>query len=205
MEAGNLCGGVARELRQRGRYCRDDYLTGLRYLSKTLSAALFMFFATLFSTVALGALIEKKTGSRIGLTEYLTANSFAGVAHALFGAQPLLVLRPTGPITAITCKLSETADQLGLDFHKYLAATGVCIALLMGLIAATELSRHITRLTPFTHDIFACFVCSIYVSDGVVDIIGRFDDSTTSTFAGSLFTLNLGEMILGARTLPLRH
>ena len=30
-----------------------------------------MFFATLFSTVALGAIIEKKTGNQIGLSEYL--------------------------------------------------------------------------------------------------------------------------------------
>ena len=31
-------------------------------------------------------------------------NSLAGVAHSLPGCQPLLVLRPTGPITAITIK-----------------------------------------------------------------------------------------------------
>ena len=46
-----------------------------------------MFFATLFSTVALGALIEKKTDNRIGLTEYLTINSVAGMLHALFASQ----------------------------------------------------------------------------------------------------------------------
>ena len=46
-----------------------------------------MFFATLFSTVALGALIEKKTNNRIGLTEYLTINSIAGMLHALFASQ----------------------------------------------------------------------------------------------------------------------
>ena len=52
-----------------------------------VAAALFMFFATLFSTVALGALIEKKTNNRIGLTEYLTINSIAGMLHALFASQ----------------------------------------------------------------------------------------------------------------------
>ena len=45
--------------------------------------------------------------------------------HAVFGAQPLLVLRPTGPITAITIKLSDIADHLGLDFFQYLCATGI--------------------------------------------------------------------------------
>ena len=37
----------------------------------------------------------------------------------------------------------------------------MCIALLMGVCACLELSRHIRRITPFTHEIFAVFVCSI--------------------------------------------
>ena len=108
-----LCEGVAREAVQRRAHCFGDYCTALRYPSKTLAAALFMFFATLFSTVALGHLIEKRTGNRIGLSEYLAMNAIAGVTHALIGAQPLLVLRPTGPITAITEKLGLIADRFG--------------------------------------------------------------------------------------------
>ena len=49
-------------------------------------------------------------------------NSLAGMAHALLGTQPLLVLRPTGPITAILQKLSALSDSFGLDFYCYLAA-----------------------------------------------------------------------------------
>ena len=150
-ERQGCCRDVMEEFKERGKHCDADYRTGFTYFSKTLSAALFMFFATLFSTVALGALIEKKTNNRIGLTEYLTANAVAGVLHSVVAAQPLLVLRPTGPITAITCKLSEIADNLGLNFHVYLAATGVCIGIFMAIIAGLGLSRHIARLTPFTH------------------------------------------------------
>ena len=91
--------------------------------------------------------------------------------QSLLGCQPLLVLRPTGPITAITIKLAATSDKLKLDFHQYLAATGLCIALLMGVCAALELSRHVRRITPFTHEIFAVFVCSIYVVDGASHIL----------------------------------
>jgi len=160
-------------------------------MSKTLSSAFFMFFATLFSTVALGAIIEKKTGNHMGISEYLAMNALAGMLHALFGAQPLLVLRPTGPITAITGKLYDTALQLNADFHEFLLATGTWVALLMGVVAALAWSRHITRLTPFTHDIFACFVCSIYVTDGITDVITRCDSSSLSAFGASLFSANL--------------
>ena len=196
--ATGFCRDVVREFRERGKHCNADYRTALRYPSKTLSASLFMFFATLFSTVALGALVEKKTNGRIGLTEYLVANSAAGIAHSLVASQPLLVLRPTGPITAITCKLSEIADNLDLNFHVYLAATGVCIGAFMAAIAALGLSRHISRLTPFTHDIFACFVCSIYVSDGVNDVLGRFSGASAAQFGDSLFALNLALITFAA-------
>ena len=154
----SCCGGVAEEVRRRYRFCGADYYTAFRRWPKALSATLFMFFATFFSTVALGALVARQTNHRIGLSEYLLMNSLAGMAHALLGTQPLLVLRPTGPITAILQKLSGLSDSFGLDFYCYLAATGVCVCGLMALVASTEFSRHIRRLTPFTHDIFACFV-----------------------------------------------
>ena len=106
---GGACGGVADDFRRRAPFCAADYATFARRPAKALSATLFMALATLFSTVALGALIQKQTDARIGLSEYLLMNSCAGVAHALLGAQPLLVLRPTGPITAILGKLSTLA------------------------------------------------------------------------------------------------
>lgn len=172
-----LCDGVADEAAERRTWCVADYMTAVRHPSKTLAAALFMFFATLFSTVALGSLAERRTANRMGLTEYLFMNAVAGVVHALAGAQPLLVLRPTGPITAITVKLADAADAFGFDFHQFAAATGLWVGLLMALVAATATSKHIRRLTPFTHDIFACFVCSIYLHDGVSDIVARLGTS----------------------------
>ena len=52
-------GGVKNEMRRRRQFWRADWEKGLAHWSKTLSAALFLLFATLFSTVALGALVEK--------------------------------------------------------------------------------------------------------------------------------------------------
>ena len=172
-------------------------MTALRHPSKTLSSALFLFFATLFSTVALGAHLQIETGHRIGLSEYLLMNSVGGVLHSLLGVQPLLVIRPTGPITAIIGKLSTLADSLQLDFFEFLAATGFCVAACMFIIAGTRLSTLARRFTPFTLDIFACFVCSIYVVDGVSDCLARFDQGTMETFGRSLFDLNLALLTFG--------
>ena len=168
-------GGVSDELRRRYSLCGTDLYAAQRHPSKTLSSALFLFFATLFSTVALGAHIQQETSNRVGLSEYLLANSLGGAFHALFGAQPLLILRPTGPITAIMGKLSILADSVEVDFYLLLAATGICVSLWMFLIAFLRLSTLAQRFTPFTLDIFACFVCSIYVFDGMNDVYRRFE------------------------------
>ena len=63
--------GAIAELRERYKLCSLDLDSARRYPSKTISSALFLFFATLFSTVALGAHIQQETANRIGLSEYL--------------------------------------------------------------------------------------------------------------------------------------
>ena len=62
-------GGVKEEVERRRQFWRADWEKGVTHWSKTLSAALFLMFATLFSTVALGALVEKATHRRTGLSE----------------------------------------------------------------------------------------------------------------------------------------
>jgi hypothetical protein len=66
-----LLGSVKEEFAARSKHCSADYNTAYVWASKTLSASLFMFFATLFSTVALGAHLQLATDNRIGLSEYL--------------------------------------------------------------------------------------------------------------------------------------
>eukprot|EP01063_Lacrimia_lanifica_P028716 TRINITY_DN4241_c0_g3_i1.p1 TRINITY_DN4241_c0_g3~~TRINITY_DN4241_c0_g3_i1.p1 ORF type:complete len:571 (+),score=203.23 TRINITY_DN4241_c0_g3_i1:61-1773(+) len=169
---GCFMGGVLDDYRRRLRSYPDDLKSGLDL--KTLSSALFMFFATFFSTVALGVMVEDKTDGAIGTEEYLLMNSLAGMLHALLGCQPLLVLRPTGPITLIITTLYSIADSFGVAFHPLLALTGVFVGFYMILVAGFELSRWILYLTRYTHEIFAFFVCSIYIHDGIVGVTNGF-------------------------------
>ena len=190
-----LLGSVREEFAVRSQYCGSDYSTAFVWFSKSLSASLFMFFATLFSTVALGAHLQLATDNRIGLSEYLVMNSVAGVLHSLLGTQPLLIIRPTGPITAILTKLCTLADSLSVDLYQLLAATGICVSALMFVIAVSGFSKHIQRFTPFTYEIFACFVCSIYLHDGISDVLARFKADTRAQFGSSLFDLNLALLV----------
>ena len=53
--------------------------------------------------------------SYLGVTEFLLMNSIAGMVHALAGCQPLLVLRPTGPITAFISLLFNFSTTMEIE------------------------------------------------------------------------------------------
>ena len=190
-----LFGGLIDDYRRRmPNYGKD---ISQAFSRKTLSSALFMFFATFFSTASLGAKIQKDSNHRIGLEEYLLMNSIAGMTHALLGCQPLLVLRPTGPITLIVTQLVMLSDEdwMDLQFNQYLGATGFFVGLYMMIIASTEFCRMIKYLTRFTHDIFAFFVCSIYIVDGITGVLQDCTDPTEKQFGISLFSALLAILV----------
>ncbi len=199
----HFCGGVVRDFRRRFAHYRTDWTDGLH--PRTLSAGMFMFFATFFSTLALGEFIGSETEDHIGVTEYLLMNSVAGIVFSLVGAQPFVVLRPTGPITMLITQIYGVASGVGVDFFPFLATVGLWVGALMMLVAATELSRYVRHLTRFSHDIFACFVCTIYVYDGLKGLSRHFDPSSRPPRGGhkmwgahgvALLMVNLGATVV---------
>lgn len=152
-----------------------------------------MFFATFTSTLALAYHIQTDTSGAMGVTEYMVMNAVSGVIYAALGCQPYVVLRPTGPITMLITMLYSISQSIGFDFNSLLATTGLCVGLLMILVAGTELSRFIGHLTRFTCDVFAVFVCSVYIKDGVMGLSGRMSLGVTR---GELVGVDLAIVVL---------
>eukprot|EP00935_MAST-01C_sp_MAST-1C-sp1_P000089 g89.t1 len=213
---GCMFGGVIDDYKRRMPHYASDISDS--FTRKTISGALFMFFATACSTIALGVVIKKATAcpanapaianckagsSYLGVTEYMVMNAVAGMVHALLGCQPLLVLRPTGPVTAFLTLVFNCAVSMNLNFSALLACTGIFIGIYMGIIAAFEISNYTALLTRFIHDIFAFFVCTIYIMDGFMGIKSKFGDDVKGTpatqdhsIAGSLLGLILAAVFL---------
>lgn len=174
-EIGGFCGGLANDYRRRWQFWRSDWISDA-LTAKTISSALFMFFATFTSTLALGEHIKESTNGLMGLNEYLMMNSAAGMLHSIIGCQPVLVLRPTGPITLLFEKLLMFADEHSLPFWPFFAWTGIFVGLLMFLIAAFELSKYVKYLTLFTENIFATFIGIVYINDGIQGMIQLWEN-----------------------------
>jgi hypothetical protein len=210
---GVVCGGVVDDAKRRSRHCCADWADAFRTLedaSKTCSSALFMFMALFFVEVALAEACRDQTDGAVGVTEFMLLIALSGVVQSLVGAQPLVVLRPTGPIVLTTVSLFQLSGQLWPDeaddpparvqrFYQLASATGIFVAINMSLIAGFELSRFCDRLTQFTLEIFEVFVCSVLIYEASRSIIDSFGDTVSPptgaegeyTFGDALFSLVL--------------
>ena len=171
---GEFCGGLIRDFRNRLPHLRSDYVDGFSW--KTTFASLFMFCAVLTSTVALGDVAARETGGQVGISEYLMLQTVAGSLHALLSACPLVILRPTGPITAFLADLYQMAQTNEMDYYALLAWVGMWVGLYMMGIAAMGYSKYIVLCTRFMHDIYALFVSTIYIAGGITGILKRFEE-----------------------------
>lgn len=212
-KGGLCCGGVTDDAKRRSRHCWSDWADSFRSVedaSKTFSSALFMFMALFFVEVALAEAARDQTDNAVGVTEFMLLISLSGIVQSLVGAQPLVVLRPTGPIVLTTVSLFQLSGSLWpaeaddpaarvQRFYQLASATGFFVAVNMTIIATFELSRFCDRLTQFTLEIFEVFVCSVLIYEASRSILDSFDEAVSPptgavgeyTFGDALFSLVL--------------
>eukprot|EP00899_Mesostigma_viride_P025934 jgi/Mesvir1/6525/Mv16789-RA.1 len=139
---------------------------------------------------------HKMPRGRVGVSEYLMCNMLGGALNAVAGGQPLLVLRPTGPITLILVELYRISGKLDLPFGPWLALVGLFVGTYMMLIALLDLCALIRYFSRFVHDLFSFFICTIYIRDGLQGVFGRYHTKGVSdadaTFALFLATVTFG-------------
>ena len=81
---------------------------------------------------------------------------------------------------------------------------GLWVGLFLILIAVFDLSRYIALCTRFLHDIYAVFVCTIYITDGIVGARERFDKVRNTKLFLSIFKTITYLLTLFADSLLLR-
>ena len=110
-----VCGGVADDVQRRREHCRSDWaqpFASWQDARVNLAGGVFYFVALWFCVVSLAEVAREDTESSVGVKEFLLLTSFAGVLQSLVGVQPLLVLRPTGPVVLIMVQLFELSKIL---------------------------------------------------------------------------------------------
>jgi hypothetical protein len=120
--------------------------------------------------------------------------------HSLFSSQPLLILRPTGPITVFMEELYTLSGRFDFDYFEWLAWVGIFVGLYLLLICSFDGSYYIRHMTRFLHDLYAAFVCTIYAVDGIQGVYTHFKShrlpSHIENYASALFQFILAGVVV---------
>uniref|UniRef100_A0A6V0FJW7 Bicarbonate transporter-like transmembrane domain-containing protein n=1 Tax=Zooxanthella nutricula TaxID=1333877 RepID=A0A6V0FJW7_9DINO len=171
---GRFAGGIRADIRRRLPWYVSDWTDGVRGGVKVFSAGLYMFAACLAPGIAFGAYFDQISGGETGVIEYLITQSVAGIIFALISGQPLVILRPTGPITVFISQLFAVTKSFELPYLAVMAWVGIFVGLYMVIMAVTDACAAIRHCSRFTQDLFGCFVSVIFISLGITNIVDKF-------------------------------
>jgi hypothetical protein len=172
--SGRFAGGIRADIKRRLPWYRSDWTDGARGGVKTLTAALYMFFGCLAPGIAFGAYFDQHSGGESGVVEYLITQGVSGVIFALISGQPLVILRPTGPITVFISQLYNITQAVGVPYLPVQAWVGIFVGTYMIIIAVTDSCAAIRQCSRFTQDLFGFFVSVIFISLGIGNIVDKF-------------------------------
>mmetsp|Transcript_16877 Transcript_16877/g.31421 ORF Transcript_16877/g.31421 Transcript_16877/m.31421 type:complete len:558 (-) Transcript_16877:27-1700(-) len=173
---GKFAGGVRNDVARRAPWYGSDWTDGFRGGVKTFTAGLYMFFACLAPGIAFGAFFDQHSKGESGVVEYLITQSVSGIIFAIISGQPLIMLRPTGPITVFISQLYTITDSLDLPFLSVMAWVGIFVGTYMIIVALTDGCALIRYCSRFTQDLFGCFVSVIFISLGITNLVDKFTD-----------------------------
>mmetsp|Transcript_23960 Transcript_23960/g.43413 ORF Transcript_23960/g.43413 Transcript_23960/m.43413 type:complete len:548 (-) Transcript_23960:117-1760(-) len=172
--SGRFAGGIRADIARRLPWYKSDWVDGAKGGLKTLTASLYMFFACLAPGIAFGAFFDQHSGGQSGVVEYLVTQSVSGIIFAIISGQPLVILRPTGPITVFISQLYSISTSLGVPFLAAQAWTGIFVGSYMIIIAVTDTCAAIRQCSRFTQDMFGFFVSTIFIFMGTSNIVDKF-------------------------------
>jgi len=174
--SGSFCGGIRNDISRRLPWYWSDWTDGIRGGTKTITATFFMFFGCLAPGIAFGAYFDQVSGGKSGVVEYLVTQGVSGVIFAIISGQPLVILRPTGPITVFISQLYMISETVGIEYLTLQAWVGIFVGIYMILIAVTDSCALIRHCSRFTQDLFGCFVSVIFITLGLTNIWDKFHD-----------------------------
>lgn len=171
---GKLFGGLRLDIARRLPHYLSDFQDGLH--PKTLGPTLFLFFACLAPAVTFGGVMAIQTQNQIGAVEMILASAICGVAFAIFGGQPLIILGGTGPLLVFTAILFRICQDQGIEFLPSYAWVGLWSALFLFLLSITDASWLMRYFTRFTDEIFSALISVIFIYEAVKSLVKIFED-----------------------------
>ncbi|GFS14431.1 sodium bicarbonate transporter-like protein 11, partial [Elysia marginata] len=170
----SLLGDLKRRLPHYWSDYKDGF-TGPKTPHKVTAAIFFLYFACVLPNLAFGMLNSDNTDGAIGVKKILFSQMFGGIAFALLGGQPLIVLLTTAPLALYTKIIFSISEDFGLDFRAFFACVGLWNAGFLVLYSLFGVSRLMKWSSRSTEEIFSLFITFAFSADALKDCLKDFN------------------------------
>lgn len=160
---------------------------------------------TFIPALSIGLSMQSNSSRRMTHMDFLLSEAFCGIAFALVGGQPLLILRVSGPVKAFLNVLRLLADSIGYDFVAFSSLVGLHAGIMVMCASIFNVAELALCINRFTSENLALFI-------GVTFVFSGFEAMSTmrgliSDDAGFLkyFVLHLGTVIIAFKILDFRR
>jgi len=162
--------GVFDDLKRRQKHYISDFVDGVigkNTLSKLTATVFFLYFACLLPDIAFGTLYEKSTDGKLDVYSCILSQTIGGIAFALFGGQPLLIMLTTAPLALYVKVVKMVSQSFDLDFSAMYTMVGIYNAMFLILQALFNLSVLMKYSTRSTEEIFGFFIALAFTADAI--------------------------------------
>ncbi|KAL4230219.1 hypothetical protein ACF0H5_010604 [Mactra antiquata] len=170
--------GVIGDLKRRIPYYLSDFTDGIfgpKSIQKTLSTTLFLYFACLMPSIAFGVLNSENTKGALDVQKVLYSQAIGGLAFALIGGTPQIVLLTTAPLALYTKIIYSICQDFDLNFQAMFCCVGLWNTFFLFLYSAFDLSVVMKWSTRSSEEIFALFISIAFTIDAVKNLVQNFD------------------------------
>ncbi|GLC36407.1 hypothetical protein PLESTM_000440200 [Pleodorina starrii] len=168
------------EARGRLAVYAEDWRDGINAGTRIIAPSTYIFLASLLPALAFGLQLDHETYGLLGVVQVLAATALGGVAQAVCGGQPLLIVGVAEPVVLIYAFLYRFAEgQEGLGRERFLPWAAWVV-----VVAAAGACRAVDALTRFSGELFGALIGILFLQQAVKGLIAQFRLDPNGLYGG---------------------
>lgn len=169
---------MIRDIRRRAPFYLSDFTDAWDY--RVVPATIYMFFANILPALAFSLDMFDRTNMSYGVNEVLLASVLGAVVFSLLGAQPLVIVGVTGPITVFNYTVYDLMVPRGTNYFAFMCIIGFWAMGMHWFLALSNSCNGLRAVTRFSCDTFGFYVALIYLQKGVQVLSRQFAEGAAT-------------------------
>lgn len=172
---------------------------------RVLSTTVWLASTTFIPALAIGLSMQSDSSRRMTHIDFLLSEAVCGIAFSIFGGQPLLILRVSGPIKTFLNVVRIFAESIECDFVAFYGFVGIYAGVMVLTFAMLNGAEYMLCINRFTQENLALFAAVTFIFNGFNAMATmREMISDDATFL-KYFILHLGTVLTAFKILEFRR